>query len=518
MHFSKIIFLSLCSFLLLSTGLDAQSYALKGIKSFSSSGIKAILNDKEVVGYVVFYKTDKADSKNDNYGFDLLDEKLNKVSTKKVVLPRNAVFLQPVYNGDALGLMFYNITKENYIFRSYDKELKELGSVITEKPNKFERAALGQMEGDAAASFYGLHAVPGKGFVRAGYGEDKDKYRITFYDNNFKTKWSYQTPEASKDFETFLISDVNEKYVTGTTMRRDGLMSRKIEYFLTVFDVETGKKILDTSVENAKEQLSISSTILLKGTDQMVLQGEFYDLDDKPGVNKSKGFYLKTYDLNTGKELSEKKFSWAKDMAKLFNAKGKESLEDKYLNFPHDLFKAANGHYYMAFEQFKKVADGAGIAMVALGGSASFVKIRVGNLWVLEMDGDFKPLALQYYEKDGSDVGLPAGAGMVGAGMLGYFVKSIGGFDYQFLQQNKDESTFNMAYINYDREKGEKSKTIVGNIFLAKDGTLNFDKVDITAPKRSTLSLYSAQGSNIMLSTYNSKEKTLELRLVKLNY
>jgi hypothetical protein len=182
------------------------------------------------------------------------------------------------------------------------------------------------------------------------------------------------------------------------------------------------------------------------------------------------------------------------------------------------MFKAANGHYYIAFEQYKKAADAGGIAMVALGGSASFVKIKVGSMWVMELDADYKPVAIQYYEKDGSSVSLPPGAGMMGSGLLGYFVNGIGGFDYQFLQQSEDRSTFNMAYINYDREKGEKSKTIVGNIFLAKDGTLNFDKVDITAPKRTSLYLYPAQGSNIMLSQYNSKEKTLDLKLVKLNY
>lgn len=517
MQLSK--FLLPFSFLLLfSIGLQSQTYSISGIKSFSSRGIKAIMNNKEVVGYVLFYKTDKADSKNDNYGFDLLDEKLAKVSTVKVVLPRDAVLLQPVYNGEALGLMFYNQSKGNYIFRSYDKKLKEIGSLITEKPIKYERAALDQMDSDAASSFYGLHPVPGKGFIRAGYGEDKDKYRITFYDNSFKMKWSYQTPNESKDYETFLVSDINEHYVTGVTMRRDGLMSRKMEYSLTVFDVETGKKLLDTSAESSKEQLSISATNLLEGTDQMVLQGEYYDLDDKPGVSKSKGFYLKIFDLKTAKEISEKKFSWAKDINKLFNAKGKESIEDKYLNFPHTMFKAANGHYYIAFEQYKKAADAGGIAMAALGGSASLVKIKVGNMWVLELDADYKPLALQYYEKDGSNVSLPAGAGMMGAGLLGYFVNAMGWFDYQFLQQSSDKTTFNMAYINYDREKGEKSKTIVGNIFLAKDGTVNFDKVDITAPKRTSLFLYPAQGSNIMLSQYNSKEKTVELKLVKLNY
>lgn len=500
-------------------GLQAQTYALKGINSFSSNGIKAILNNKEVVGYVLFYKTDKADSKNDNYGFDLLDENLNKVSTVKVILPRNAMLLQPVYNGEVLGLMFYDQGKGNYIFRSYDKTLKQVGSLSTEKPHKYERAGLAQMDGDAAASFYGLHPVPGKGFVRAGYGEDKDKFKVTFYDNNFKTKWSYQTPESSKEYETFLLSDVNESYATGITLRRDGLMSRKVEYFLTVFDIESGKKIIDVSAEQPKEQLSISSITLQEGNEQVVLQGEYYDLDDKPGVSKSKGFYLKMYDLKTGKEISEKLFSWTKDIGKMFNAKGKESIEDKYLNFPHTMFKAANGHYYIVFEQFKKVADGAGIAFAVLGGGGSaLVKVKVGNLWVLELDGDYKPVALQYYEKDGSDVGLPPGAGTLGAGLLGYFVSSIGGFDYQFLQQSQDKSTFNIAYINYDREKGEKTKTIAGNIFLAKDGTLNFDKVDITAAKRTVLSLYPGQGSNIMLAEYNSKEKTLGLKLVKLNY
>ncbi len=516
MHFSKTFLL--CIFSILSIGLSAQSYALKGIKSFNSRGIQAIMNNKEVVGYVLFYKTDKEDAKNDNYSLELLDEKLAKVSTVKVILPRNAVLLQPVYNGEALGLLFYNQSKGNYIYRSYDKKLKEIGSLIAEKPIKFERAALEQMDGDAAASFYGLHAVQGKGFVRAGYGEDKDKYRITFYDNNLKTKWSYQTPETSKDYETFLVADIDEHYVTGITMRRDGLMSRKMEYFLTVFEVETGKKLLDVSAENPKEQLSISSAILLEGTDQVTLQGEYYDLDDKPGVSKSKGFYLKIYDLKTGKEISEKKFSWAKDIGKLFNAKGKESIEDKYLNFPLTMFKAANGHYYIAFEQYKKAADAGGIAMVALGGTASLVKIKVGSMWVIELDADYKPLALQYYEKDGSNVVLPPGVGMMGAGLLGYFVNAMGWFDYQFLQQSNDKTTFNIAYINYDREKGEKSKTVVGNIFLAKDGTLNFDKVDITEPKRTTLNLYPAQGSNIMLSQYNSKSKTLELKLVKLNY
>jgi hypothetical protein len=517
MHHFKLLFLF---FLLagISPSMNAQSYVVEGIETFSSNGIKPIKNGKEVVGYVIFYKTDKADSKNDNYGFDLLNEKLNKVSTKKVVLPRSALLLGTVYNGEALGLMFYNQNKQNYIFKSYDKTLKELGSVITEKPNKYERAALQQITTAETNSVYGIQAVTGKGFVRAGYGKSKDQYGLTFYDNEFKQKWHYETPSESKDFESFLISDINTQYITGVTIRRKGLMSRKFEYFLTVFDVETGKITIDVSVEKPKQQLSISSTNLLEATDQVVLQGEYYDENDKPGVDKSKGFYLKIYDLKTGKPVSEKLFSWNKDIDKLFNAKGKESLDNNYLNYPHTLFKAANGHYYIVFEQFKKAASGVGIAVVALGGEASLVKIKVGNIWLLELDGDLKPVTIKYYEKDDTNVYLPPGAGIVGAGLLGYYTKSVGGFDYQFLQQSADESTFTVSYINYDRENGEKTKILVGNMFLAKDGSLNYDKVDMTAAKKTSLSLYPSQEGFIMLSTYFRKQDKLELRLVKLNY
>lgn len=511
-----MVFIMLCSLC-----ASAQSFSLEGVKSVSSNGIKAIMNGKEVGGYIVFYKKDKADSKNDNYGFDLVDEKLNKVSSVKVVLPKGVVFLQSVYNGDALGLMFYDPAKKNYIYKSYDKKLALLGSRSTEKPNKWEQATLNQMAGgdtDEVFYFFGIRPVPGKGFVRSGYGKSSDQIKVTFYDNAFVEKWSYETPKDAKGYEVFSLSDINSQYVTGITMRRNGLLSHKMEYYLTVFDVATGKKLVDVSAEKGQQQLSITSTILQEGSDQLLLQGEYYDMDAKPGVHKSKGFYIKTFDIKSAAEVNEHLYSWDTEIAKLFDAKAKASIEDKFLNYPHSLFKMANGNYYMVFEQFKKVADGAGIAMRALGGGTGVAKVKVGNLWVLEMDGNFTPKSVKYYEKDESNVGMPAGVDMMGAGFAGYYTKWVGGFDYQFLQQTNDGNAFNIAYINYDREKGEKSKTIVGNIFMPKGGALSFDKVDITAPKNTTLFLYPAQANSVMLAQFMKKEKKLEFKMVKLNY
>lgn len=507
-------------FCLLTMGITqtfAQTYKVDGIESFNRNGIKAIKNGAEITGYILFYKTDKADSKNNNYAFELLDEKLNKVNRVKVTLPKQSSLIQSAYNGETLGLMFYDSKEGSYIFKAYDKTLKLAGSATAKDLNKYEKAVMERMEAEEAASYYGIQAVPGKGFVRAGYGEDKDQYSVTMYDTNFKKKWRYQTPDGSKGMETFILSDISDKYVSGLTMRRKGMMSTKFEYYLTVFDIETGKKMVDASVESTKENLSISATNLLDN-DEILVQGEYYDLDDKAGVNKSNGLYLKKYDIKTAKSISETKFSWASDIKKLFDAKGKESIEDNYVNYPMDFIKATNGHYYIVYEQFKKAADGVGIAVIALGGQASAVKVKIGNIWVFEIDANYKPVGIKYYEKDASSVGLPAGSGMYGSGLLGMFAKGIGGFDYQFTQQSLDKSTFNVSYLNYDRESGEKTKTIVGNIFLAKDGSLNYDKVDITAAKKTNRAIYPASGNSVMLAVYNIKGESLELKLVKLNY
>ena len=156
--------------------------------------------------------------------------------------------------------------------------------------------------------------------------------------------------------------------------------------------------------------------------------------------------------------------------------------------------------------------------MVALGGRASLVKVKIGNIWLLELDADNKPLTLKYYEKQNSSLSLPPGAGMYGTGLMGIFARTMGGFDYQFTQQSTDASTFNATYVNYDREEGEKSKPIVASIFLAKDGSLNYDKVDISSPKKTTQALYPAAGNSVMLAQHNYKQDKLELKLIKMNY
>lgn len=503
--------------LLASNTLFAQTYKLENVENFRSSGIKPVKNENGVVGYTIFYKTDKADSKNENYGFELLDEKLNKITRVKEVFPRNSRLIQSVHNGVTLGMMFYSARENEYIFKAYDKTLKSVGSSKQTEIQRFETAALAQMSEEESSTFYGIYAVPGKGFVRAGYGADKDQFSITAYDTKFGKKWSYQTPKGADGMESFLLTDVNAQYISGLTMRRKNIMSTKFEFFITVFDYETGKKMMDVSAEKGKENLSISTTNLL-ANGQLLVQGEYYDAEDKAGVSKSNGFYLKKFDIKTGKQLSDTQFSWDGSIKKMFDEKGLKRMKDNYINYPMSLISAANGHTYIVYEQFKKAVDGLGVAAIALGGRGSATKAKIGDLWMLDLDANYKPVGIKYYEKEGSSVTMPAGLSLFGTGIMGMVTKSMGGFDYQFTQQSADAKTFSVAYVNYDREDGEKSKPIVANIFMSDDAKINYDKVDFTAPKKTTQYLYPAPKNGIMLAQFNDKENVLSLKLVKMNY
>lgn len=74
------------------------------------------------------------------------------------------------------------------------------------------------------------------------------------------------------------------------------------------------------------------------------------------------------------------------------------------------LIRSANGHTYLIYEQYRRAVDGVGLAISALGGSASIAKLKIGDLWMLELDENYKPLNVNYYIKESSNVILPEGA------------------------------------------------------------------------------------------------------------
>lgn len=498
----------------------AQKQSLPGIGNLRASAISPIYEKSEVKGYMFYYKADKADRKNDNYIIDFFDEDLNKVKNIVMQKPRNSYFLlRNSYNGSVFGFYFYNYRKKELELEVYDRGLNKIGSQKITNLSKMDKAYIqqelekGSTSDNSLMGGVNLYPVPEKGFVRNSYEGMGKSYILEMYDNNLKLKWKY-IPEQNKDYEAVGITEVTDKYVMATIARRPGMFSKKIDFYVAAFDVETGKKVLDMPIETGQaEQLSLSTVNFDEQKQEFLVLGEFYNADDKPFVSKSQGFFIKRFGVD-GNEKSSKLYGWNKEVNSLLPAAARKSVDENYINYIHKIIKDANGNMYLVAEQYKIVVSGAGIASKALGGKASSMKGKIGNLIIFAIDPADALKEVKFYEKEETDCVLPAGSGWYGGGLLGHIIKMESGFDYQFSQLNNDANNFNIAYLNFT-DKGKKTALV--NVMLDETGSFNTDNIDITSGKRSRSFTYPAKIGYNMIVDYNDKEKLMEMRLVKLN-
>ena len=68
---------------------------------------------------------------------------------------------------------------------------------------------------------------------------------------------------------------------------------------------------------------------------------------------------------------------------------------------------------------------------------------------------------------------------------MSYYAKAHGGFDYAFTPRAPDKSTFQVSYVNYDREKGQASKNVLSSIVYTPEKRFTIDKISLE--RRSTL-------------------------------
>jgi hypothetical protein len=504
-----------------AAAVHAQTQTLDNISRVSRSAISPIYAGNEVKGYILYAKADKADRKNDNYRLDFYDQDLNKVSNITLQKPSGNYFLMSnSFNGSAFGLYFYNNRDKTLEIETYDTSLKKLGSKVIDEVSRADAMLVQQALqmgaiGGNPFNKLNLFAVPGFGFVRNSYEGLMKGYRLQMYDDKLNSKWQLNSDPKSKYYEAINLTEAADKYLLATAMRRDGMMSKKVESFMVAFDAATGKKMLELPVESSKtEQLSLNSFTFDPVKREFVAVGEFYKLDDKPFVNKSQGFYIKRFSED-GKPVFAKNYGWQNEVQAALPAEARQSVEDGFVNYTQSIVRGANGKTYIVAEQYKIVANGAGIALSMLGGG-SVSKGHIANMLVFELDPSYKLTQIKFYPKDQSTAVPPPGGGLMGAGLMGQYFKASGQFDYQFMQKNDANSQFNVVYINYDKEKGEQTKKIIGNVAFGDNGQFKLDKIDGTS--NATLSfLYPAKPGYLMMVDYLKKENKLGMKLVKVN-
>ncbi len=511
----------LASLLLLASAAFSQTQTLDGFSSISSRGITPIINNNEVKGYSLFYKGDKADRKNSNYGLSIFDENLKKVKEINLVKPKDDyILVNNVFNDTALGFMFYNFKDKTFEIETYANDLTKMGSkIITDVTKRDHTTMLESLkyiqEGTAGFNTsINILAVPKKGFVKNSANGWGKGWALEMFDNTVQSKWKIESGD-SKDHETIIPMEASERYLLVSLFKRSNAFSTKMESFLLLIDVNTGKRLFELPVEgNNGEVLSITGMAIDDQNSEIITVGDYYAKGTKPGVGRSLGFYTKRFSTD-GKEKSKKFYSWESDVKK---AARNTVIDDSFNNFTHKIVRMDNGKTYIVVEQFKRNLNALGVASMVLtrSASSSVLKGVVGNMLLFVVNPDLSLDEVLQFNKDKSTVGLLPGSELYGPGITGYFMKAFGDFDYQFFANSSNKKSFNAVYVNYDKEKGEKAKKVIGNILLGEKQMVTFDQIDM-ASNASSAFLYPAKPGYIMMVDYLKKQKQLGMKLVKVN-
>lgn len=495
-----LIFLFMLAF---TQATVAQSISKNNVTQVKLRNTGAIIQNTEVKGYYQFYNLEKQDRKNNNYLLNILDENLKEINSVTIVRPNSYLLVESAFNGDAFAFLFYDNKEKSLELIAYDLTLKEMGKVTKKLNNKYTAASYAYIAQGNPSSQAFLAAVPGKGFVYYGIKEDsKSDYEIEFYDNAMKRVWTSYGPEDDYDFENSAEAFQNEQYVGSLILKRKGVMSTDVEFDLLVQTVGDGKQLFRMPLQTAKYKVSLTQSAFDKEKQEFVIFGEYYNKEDNALKNESLGFINLHLDLK-GKVVSEKINPWT-SINKLIPAKDKEGFDKTSIMF-HSFVKTSDGQTYAIGEQYKK------------GGTPMAAKINVFNMVIFQFDADFLIKKIHVFEKDKNSLSLPQGMLLFSPKLLSYVAKSMGGFDYYFTQVSPDKSTFVVTYVNYDKEKGEKAKNVLGSIILTPEKEFTVDKLSLNR-KSTAYRVYRGKPGYVMVNEYFENEKRLDTRLEKLNY
>jgi hypothetical protein len=526
----KIRSLLMAVLVMMTCQLSAQNFSKTGITRVRLRNSGTIIQNDQVKGYYFFYNLEKKDRKNNHYQLSVYDENLREINSIDIVKPVNYALIDGAFNGEYFAFLFYDVKKKTAEFISYDKTLKQAGVsskgiVNAQRQVTFAAIAKG---GDANQSY--LQAVNGKGFLYYGLQPGKKlQFEVEFYNNTMQRQWSYV---AGKDAAT--VEMANEAFQTGNYVgtlvsKKKSVNSKNVDVDLLVHNVNDGKVLFRAPMETSKYSVSFSDVFFDEAKSNFVVFGDYYDKGDKELKAQSLGFIYLTLDMN-GKVVGEKTNSWATDISKVTPMNEKGKIEGSNTNILiHDIIRTADGQIFVVGEQYKKTVSGAGVAMQTLsvlaaastgGGvysNTSTSQLSIYGMVIFEFDADYNIKKMHFFEKDKNNVQLPAGATYTSSKLLSYYAKAVGGFDFAFSQKTEDKSAFSVSYINYDREKGEGARNVLGTIVYTPEKTFSVDKMVLNR-KSTEYFVYRAKDGYVLITEYFKKEKRIDSRLEKINY
>jgi hypothetical protein len=500
--------------ILISLNMFSQSKLFENVLSVEVRNVAEITNNKQIVGYAIFYKVDKM-KKSALYRLSILDENLKEIGSNEFEGSKELFLVKAVYESNQILLNFYDEDKKDGYSRFvkiFDLKGKETGNIPYDpekvKKGMFGKAAAAQME----SLYEGITNVEGKGFVCVYQSKAKTGgVDMQMIGNNGKLKWENSfTADKGDRMDMYMIA-ATPNTIMFFQLERGGVMAADGEVFLLGISTETGKEVFKKSMTN--KELTFEPMLIKNSSDgKLKIVSTMYNASDKFYKAKPIGFSIGELNDLTGEIKILKNFNYQNDLGNVLDMKNESKSEEGYIQ-AHNICLMPDGGMVLVGEFFRKTVSALGVASRILsssGGSAA-AQATIDDMFLLRIDNTFKAKSLEKIEKDKEREQLP-GEGM-SIGLMARWLVYMHSFGYMYTDEGMDgQKKTVLARGSFGDEK-------YGTVAITIDPKKGYTQKRFDLVKEKKVSYYISRGKPgyVMISKYNSKEKTLSVNLEKVN-
>lgn len=509
----KLNVVILVALVLLGFNSFAQSKIFDNVLEFEIRSTVEIVNNRQIVGYGVFYKKDKM-KKSALFGLTILDENLKEIGNNEFEGPKDLLLIKAVYESDRILLSFYDEDKKDgykYFVKVFDLKGKEKG-LVPYDPEKVKKGMFGAAIADAQERIYeGTDNIEGKGFVSIHQSKAKTGgVDVQVIDLNGKLKWENNfTAEKGDRTDIYLLATTANTIIM-FELDRSGLMSRDGDAFLLGLSADNGKQLFKKPLN--MKGLVYDPILIKKSIDgKLKIVSSLADEKDKYATAKPNGISIADLNDLTGEIKIIKDFNFLNDLGSVLEMKNENKSENGYIK-AHDVLLMPDGSMVLVGEFFRKTVSAGGVAMKILSrGDAVAAQATIEDMFLLRFDNNFKAKTLEKIEKDKERITLPTDG--LPIGLMARWLTQNHFFGYMYTDAGMDgKQNTVLASGAFGEEK-------YGTVAITVDPKKGFTTKRFSLQKEKKVSYNISRGKPgyVVVTKYNSKEKTISLNLEKVN-
>ncbi len=480
--------------------IQAQAlFDFSGIKEINVNNIGAITENNQVKGYYLFYLLDKIDERNNLYALDILDVNLKRTHSIEMKKPIGARLMSSAYNSESFYFSFFSKQEKIMEYVTYNKNGTYIASYKRDL-GKWETHVLSFSANNKGE----FAAIPNGGFIALGFRKDKKFQRkVEMIDNNGAIKWAVTSGNVlKKAIESSTLLYADERVTVVEMLTRKKLLSSKIVKDEIIFyKTSDGSEQVKIDVNEAKHILDIDGVTYDDATGSYYLYGQYDYL---------KGVFILELDV-MGKIKQEKYYSWTD---KVFKSVIREDYITQFTQrreVIHSLIKTSEC-FFLITEQVIPYSNVTTVYNPRPEKGEIYTGLSLYDMMAFELDThlNLKKSFVFYKEKTDAFISFTAHLDR-----LVEMAKNAKAFDCVFIAVSADKKIFNIAYVNFDKQK-KQTNFNVGNISYTREGELKCDKITIKTKPNVFFVLPSKPGY-IAIFEYFESTKKASIRLEKLN-